>query len=684
MVLAKQEMNQEKNNKIAAHFTGGEGINWALDEDLRLARACAPEFVDQVDFESAHVIYSMWPGALEAVDPVRLNGKVVVCEFDNPPDHWIKQVSFRRTSALVSIWVTHTKQAAEQARALGLTAYTVPYRLDGSVFFPREAKSAEVKALRQQYAVPLDCYVLGNFHRDSEGANLKSPKLQKGPDVFLQVVLALFKKNFPIHVLLAGPRRHWLREQLQSQGIPYTFVGKIIEGDDINQNILPRPVLNDLYSCLDLVLITSRWEGGPYSVLEGAATRRRVLCSRVGLAEDVLEPESIFDHPDQAVEIIKSDIELDCLGATVEAQYNRYVGGYTLAPGREAMVRIFQKIKEVPAFRNTTALNGGVPQPRPSSIWQKLTRRLGYKKNSYSQKTVSILREFHKPPYGGGNQFMLALKDEFERMGVRILVNDVGYYVDAYLFDSLWLDLKLLDKLGKIANPQVGHRIDGPIHLYRGKDKVLDDQIFEINRQFATVSFIQSIYTMRSIISAGYSPVAPIVIQNAVDPDIFRVKGHSPCSVEKIKLVSTSWSDNSMKGADDYKWIDDNLDFSRYSYTFFGRIKKDFKNIVVKPPLPSFDLANALQEHDLYITASRNDPCSNALIEALACGLPALYKNSGGHPELVGFGGLPYDDANEVPAKLERLVENYAMFSKCVSLAPMSHIAKRYLDALFS
>jgi hypothetical protein len=131
-----------KNNEIATHFIGGEGINWALDEDLRLARACAPDFVDHVDFETASVIYSVWPGALEEVDPVRLTGKVIVCEFDNPPNHWFKQVPFLRVREYVSLWVTHTMQADEQARAMGLMALRVPYRLDGSIFYPREAKCA--------------------------------------------------------------------------------------------------------------------------------------------------------------------------------------------------------------------------------------------------------------------------------------------------------------------------------------------------------------------------------------------------------------------------------------------------------------------------------------------------------------------------------------------------------------
>ncbi len=39
---------------------------------------------------------------------------------------------------------------------------------------------------------------------------------------------------------------------------------------------------------------------------------------------------------------------------------------------------------------------------------------------------------------------------------------------------------------------------------------------------------------------------------------------------------------------------------------------------------------------DAYITMKHNDPCPNAVIEALACGLPVVYSATGGVPELVG------------------------------------------------
>jgi glycosyltransferase involved in cell wall biosynthesis len=39
---------------------------------------------------------------------------------------------------------------------------------------------------------------------------------------------------------------------------------------------------------------------------------------------------------------------------------------------------------------------------------------------------------------------------------------------------------------------------------------------------------------------------------------------------------------------------------------------------------------------DAYVMTKYNDPCPNTVLEALACGLPVLYSDSGGVPELVG------------------------------------------------
>jgi glycosyltransferase involved in cell wall biosynthesis len=84
----------------------------------------------------------------------------------------------------------------------------------------------------------------------------------------------------------------------------------------------------------------------------------------------------------------------------------------------------------------------------------------------------------------------------------------------------------------------------------------------------------------------------------------------------------------------------------------------------------------------VFVAASRDDPCSNALLEALACGLPAAYLRSGGHPELVGDAGIGFDAAEEVPAALARLRTELDERRAAIRVPPLTEVADRYLDVL--
>ena len=53
-------------------------------------------------------------------------------------------------------------------------------------------------------------------------------------------------------------------------------------------------------------------------------------------------------------------------------------------------------------------------------------------------------------------------------------------------------------------------------------------------------------------------------------------------------------------------------------------------------PYTQEDAPSVYQSADAYLMLKYNDPCPNAVLEALACGLPVLYSASGGVPELVG------------------------------------------------
>jgi glycosyltransferase involved in cell wall biosynthesis len=147
-------------------------------------------------------------------------------------------------------------------------------------------------------------------------------------------------------------------------------------------------------------------------------------------------------------------------------------------------------------------------------------------------------------------------------------------------------------------------------------------------------------------------------------------------------VIAASWSDNPRKGADILAWLDGNLDFGSFEITFAGNTQAAFEHIRAVGPLPSEELADMLRGHDVYLATSRDDPCSNALLEALACGLPAAYLRSGGHPELVGDGGIGFDDAEELPDVLARLARELDRRSAAIHIPALSDVAERYLEVL--
>jgi glycosyltransferase involved in cell wall biosynthesis len=240
-----------------------------------------------------------------------------------------------------------------------------------------------------------------------------------------------------------------------------------------------------------------------------------------------------------------------------------------------------------------------------------------------------------------------------------------------------------LKKLRKIENPLIAHRIDGPIQLYRGSDRSADEEILELNKEFAAVTIIQSEFTLKNLLTLNYNPINPVIIYNAVNPSIFFSDNKAKKNDRKIRIISASWSDNPNKGGATYKWLDDNLDFNKIEYTFVGRIKEKLNNIKLILPVDSEQLAQILRKQDIYITASENDPCSNSLIEGLACGLPAIYRNSGGHPELVKEAGLPFEKPEDITSQIEKLYENYELFRSNIKINTITDIASQYLDAIF-
>lgn len=294
---------------------------------------------------------------------------------------------------------------------------------------------------------------------------------------------------------------------------------------------------------------------------------------------------------------------------------------------------------------------------------------------------IHIIFTFQEGPYGGGNQFLKALKKSFESNEA---YTDDPAQADVFLFNSFQNLHQALKYKKKYPDKIFVHRVDGPISLYRNSSNhSIDRLIFEVNNFIADATIFQSNFSLQANKDLGmnFNQLNKIIF-NAPDNSIFYPDSQKNPDFEnrKLKLISVSWSSNMMKGFDVYQYLDKNLDFSKYEYVFVGNSPLKFDNIRQLPPQDSATIADLLRESDIYITASKKDPCSNSLIEALSCGLPAVVLNDGGHPELIGHAGEKFDSPAEIVEKIEKIRHDYNRYVDNLPLYSLADIAKQYSD----
>ena len=94
--------------------------------------------------------------------------------------------------------------------------------------------------------------------------------------------------------------------------------------------------LQQMYNAIDLYLVTSRVEGGPYAVLEAPAMKVPILSNDVGMAKDTLVESSIVDFKNFNKN--PQDIEVD-----VEENYKK-VQKFSFINIKEKFVNVFERV----------------------------------------------------------------------------------------------------------------------------------------------------------------------------------------------------------------------------------------------------------------------------------------------------------------------------------------------------
>ena len=173
---------------------------------------------------------------------------------------------------------------------------TISYWCNDNFWQPIDKKVA-----RKKLCLFNESYYVGSFQRDTEGSDLKTPKLEKGPDLFCDYLISnreKMEKNNSLHVLLGGWRRQYIEARLKDEKINYT----LFEKTSIDNVRL-------LYAACDLYIVSSRFEGGPQAIIEASAMRVPIISTDVGIANTVLHKNCILDIKKDYYKPNTSDID---------------------------------------------------------------------------------------------------------------------------------------------------------------------------------------------------------------------------------------------------------------------------------------------------------------------------------------------------------------------------------------
>ena len=309
---------------------------------------------------------------------------------------------------------------------------------------------------------------------------------------------------------------------------------------------------------------------------------------------------------------------------------------------------------------------------------------------------VSINSKFLDGPYGGGMKFAIFLKGFLSERGVFVVNDlkdsdiDIILHVNPFPHIQQVSAYSYLEALAyKLMHPKaiIIQRINecderkGTSHMNR--------LLLKVSKHSDFIVFI-STWLRGNLEASGFDKKKPNkVILNGADSSIFSPRPFTKeRSVnEKLKLVTHHWSANMMKGHDVYQHLDALLGNKEYenmfSFTYIGNLPKEtvYKNTRLLPPLSGHELAKEIQAHDIYLTATINEPAGMHHVEGAMCGLPLLYRNSGALPEYCGGYGLVFNLEN-FQEKLLQIKDEYKTWKEKMPRYPNTaeYMAKQYLE----
>ena len=267
-------------------------------------------------------------------------------------------------------------------------------------------------------------------------------------------------------------------------------------------------------------------------------------------------------------------------------------------------------------------------------------------------------------PYGGGNQFLVGIVNRLKNLGHNVVFHlekdiDLIFMMDPRPGDIGYSLHHIAGYKQHFPEVKILHRVN-ECDKRKGTNEI-DNLLLEGMRISTEVVFISE-WLRGYFEDLGFKKDSKI-IYNGCDLSHFKPETTRP-KREKLKLVTHHWSDNWMKGFDLYTELDRYISKnpnSNLEFTYIGRYYKEYtpKATTILTPTFGSDLGDKLRDHDIYVTASKFEPCGMHHVEGSASGLPVLYhKDGGGINELCKNHGEEFDSFDHFLEKLELVHQN--------------------------
>jgi len=269
--------------------------NWIVDRIRKEWHTHNPDTITH-DIVSCDVIWIVahWQWAM--IPQKYLKSKKVVCTIHHIVPNKFNQKKlndFIIRDQFVDVYHVPNKHTANFiSQITNRPIHIISYWYNSNIWNLKHLSKQEAK---EKLEIPEDKFVIGSFQRDTEGSDLISPKLEKGPDLFCDYIEKIYDQN--ILILLGGWRRQYIISRLNKANIPYKYI-----------EFAPIEQLIDMYAACDLYIVSSRYEGGPQAIFEASAMKVPIISTRVGVAEEILCENCILDLKNQIYVPTKEDV----------------------------------------------------------------------------------------------------------------------------------------------------------------------------------------------------------------------------------------------------------------------------------------------------------------------------------------------------------------------------------------